>query len=342
MIRKIRRILFLAAAGAFYYSGLSSLWLSIRGGVLRKHGICVIGLHRVLTDSERQRSSSLDAIVMREESFANTLEYLGRHFEVISLGTFIKNLREGSSGGKPQCLITFDDGWRDNLTTALPLLQRHAMPAVVFVVTSFIEQRQTFWVERLRRLWRDPKLRVRLQQDLVAADNSIPPDLEIENLIERMKHMPAAQRRDLLEGSFNRADAGSPYYGDEMFTWEEAAILQRAGVDIESHTASHPLLVYESDETIAHELAESKRTLEEKLNKKVRAFAYPNGTWDKRVRDLVEEAGYDCAFIIQRGWHSPGGDPYAIRRITLHEGNVTGIGGKFSPAALALRISGLI
>ena len=342
MVRKIRRIFFLAAAGVFYYSGLSSLWLSIRGRVLRKQGVCVIGLHRVLTDAEREKSNSLDAIVLREETFAKVLTYLGRHFEVVSLGTFLQTLRDGSTGKKPQCLITFDDGWRDNLTTALPILKRHNMPAVVFVVTSFIEQRQTFWVERLQRLWRNPQLRTRIQQDLAVADNSFQPDLEIESLIELLKHMPAAQRNELLEGSLNRSGESSQYEGDEMITWEEAAVMQRANVDIESHTASHPLLVHESDEAISHELAESKRTLEQKLNKKVRAFAYPNGTWDKRVRDLVEKAGYDCAFIIRRGWHVQGADPFAIRRTTLYEGKLAGLNGKFSPAVLALRLSGLV
>ena len=342
MARKIRRILFLSAAGIFYYSGLSSLWLRLRHRIFAKSDICVIGLHRVLTDIQRPQVSSLESIVIRDDTFGKLLQYLGRHFEVVSLGRFVDILRGGPPGPKPPCLITFDDGWRDNLTTALPILQRHAMPAVVFVVTSFIEQRQTFWVERLRRLWRDPKLRVRLQQDLVAADNSIPPDLEIENLIERLKHMPAAQRLELLEGSLKTSSAGSQCDGDEMVTWEEAVILQQAGLDIESHTVSHPLLVYESDETIAYELAESKGTLEQKLKKKVRAFAYPNGTWDKRVRDLVERADYECAFITRRGWHSRSSDPFAIRRTTLYEGKVAGLDGKFSPAVLALRLSGLV
>jgi peptidoglycan/xylan/chitin deacetylase (PgdA/CDA1 family) len=342
MAHKVKRLLFLSFAGAFYYSGLSSLWLRLRRRILGRNEICVIGLHRVLTDAQREHVNSLDSIVIREETFARVLQYLGRHFEVISLGTFLKPLREGSTSEKPQCLITFDDGWRDNLTTALPILKQHAMPAVVFVVTSFIEERRTFWVERLRRIWRDPQLRIRIQSDLAAADSSLGTELHLEDLVERLKHMPAARRDGLLEPALRLSTPGSTCDGDEMFTWEEAALMQQGGVDIESHTASHPLLVYESDETIVHELALSKRTLEEKLQKKVRAFAYPNGTWDKRVRDLVEKAGYECAFIIRRGWHVQGADPFAIRRTTLYEGKLAGLNGKFSPAVLALRLSGLV
>ena len=82
--------------------------------------------------------------------------------------------------------------------------------------------------------------------------------------------------------------------------------------------------------------------LEQKLGKRVRGFAYPNGTWDERVRKMVKEAGYECAFVTERGWHRRGTDRFAIPRIMLHEGMVTGPSGKFSPALLSLRLSGLI
>jgi peptidoglycan/xylan/chitin deacetylase (PgdA/CDA1 family) len=127
-----------------------------------------------------------------------------------------------------------------------------------------------------------------------------------------------------------------------MLTWDEAALLEDQGVEIEAHTVSHPLLVYEDTRTIKNELAGAKATLEKKLKKRVRAFAYPNGCWDQRVRELVREAGYDCAFTTASGWHCRGEDPFAIRRIMLHEENLTGLDGRFSPAVLALRLTGWV
>jgi hypothetical protein len=82
--------------------------------------------------------------------------------------------------------------------------------------------------------------------------------------------------------------------------------------------------------------------IEEKLKKKVRAFAYPNGNWDERVRKQVQTAGYECAFTTARGWHRRGEDAYTIRRIMLHEGKVAGLSDEFSTAVVALRLSGLI
>ena len=54
-------------------------------------------------------------------------------------------------------------------------------------------------------------------------------------------------------------------------------------VEIGSHTVNHPLLVYEDDATVEHEVGESRKVLEGKVGKRIRAFAYPNGAWDEPV-----------------------------------------------------------
>ncbi len=66
-------------------------------------------------------------------------------------------------------------------------------------------------------------------------------------------------------------------------------------VDIGSHTVSHPYLTRLNDNEVMHELLDSKHFLEDLLGKPVRLFAYPHGDYDKRIRDLVEEAGYEIA-----------------------------------------------
>lgn len=338
MARKIRRILFCLGAGLLYYSGVLPLWLLVRKWARGKEEVCVIGLHRVLSDEQKQRANSLEGIVMRERTFARLLEYLERHFTVVSLDAFLDGGPE--AGSKPRCLLTFDDGWRDNFTTALPWLKMHRMPALIFAVTGFVNDRRTFWVERLRLVWRDPERQAKLRTALESSEADRLAGASFEAMVEHLKHLPAQDRELLLAPwvSAARVEDGSP---DEMFTWEEAAGLQKEGIDIEAHTVSHPLLIYEDERTVSRELTDSKRMLEERLKKKVRAFAYPNGTWNDRVRKQVQAAGFDCAFTVARGWHRRGEDAYTIRRIMLHEGKVTGLRGEFSPAVLALRLSGV-
>ena len=164
--------------------------------------------------------------------------------------------------------------------------------------------------------------------------------LSFDDIIERLKCMPSTQRKQLLErllpGGVKGNHSCTP---DEMLNWDDVLKMSSAGIDFGCHTVTHPLLAYEDDGTIEQELLQSKEALEARLGRKVRTFAYPNGNWDSRVRQRVQESGYEYAFTTQGGWHRPGRDPYTIRRILLHEGNVTGRDGQFSPARFNLTLA---
>jgi peptidoglycan/xylan/chitin deacetylase (PgdA/CDA1 family) len=341
MTGKLKQYAVLTLAGVLYYSGAFRLWLALRHRLSGGQETCVLALHRVLSEQQLLNSNSLPGIILREETFARILRFLARNFSVLTLDLFLGDRAHGARNSKPTCLITFDDGWKDNYTTALPLLKKHRLPATVFVITGMLGTSRTFWVERLIGAWRDPKGRKQLQGSLAKAVGAKPFQDGIEGIVETLKHMAASQRKSLVESALG-GEGNTTADGDAMLTWEEAAAMQAAGVDIEAHSVTHPLLVYENDSALNQEVQDGKRVLEERLGKKVRAFAYPNGTWDGRVRKVVEESGYECAFSTTRGWHRRGDDLFAIRRIMLHEGSVTGPRGRFSPALLSLRLSGWI
>jgi peptidoglycan/xylan/chitin deacetylase (PgdA/CDA1 family) len=296
----------------------------------------------VLTKAEQYRSNSLDGMMLSDVTFVRLLEYLRRRFHLVSLETFFGSHTEEADKSKPWCLLTFDDGWRDTYTTAYPWLKKFGMPATVFLATGSIEGRGGFWVEQLKRLWRIPSSRAQMKSVLsqVAGQNKCQV-ADLEDIVEWLKHMPAEKRHSFLRRLLP-SEENSDYSGevDSMLTWNQVIEMSRNGVEIGTHTVSHPLLSYESDATVERELCISKQTLEEKLGKKVRAFTYPNGDWDERVRQWVEQVGYECAFTTRPGWHRGGQDPYTIRRILLHEGNVTGRNGQFSPAMLNFTLAG--
>ena len=341
MAARLRRFLRFAVADVLHYSGAFFLWRFFSQRVLNKKEVCVFGLHRVLTKAEQSRSNSQDGMVLSDVAFVKLLEYLQRRFHVVSLETFLRAAAAEAGKSKPWCLLTFDDGWRDTYTTAYPCLRKFGMPATILLTTGAIEGREGFWVEQLRRAWRVPSSHARVKSVLswVAGQNK-DRVAEVEDIVEWLKHMPAEKRRLLLERLLPAENSGDADEADSMLTWNQVIEMSRDGVEIGAHTVSHPLLSYENDPTVEHELSISKQTLEQKLGRKVRAFAYPNGDWDDRVRCWVEQVGYECAFTTKPGWHDCGEDPYTIRRILLHEGNVTGRNGQFSPAMFSLALAG--
>jgi peptidoglycan/xylan/chitin deacetylase (PgdA/CDA1 family) len=254
---------------------------------------------------------------------------------------FLLGTEADHGDSRPWCLVSFDEGWSDNYSTAHLWLKKYSIPATIFLTTGMLGTSSVFWVEQLVRAWKDPPRRQQIQARFrEARQGGQPPALE--EIVEFCKRMPADERRRFLCNlALPLGAQGTQYPADLMLTWDQVREMSSNGIDFGSHTVTHPLLTYENDVAVQHELTASKQALEERLGKEVQAFAYPNGDWNERVREMVKDAGYQVAFTTQRGWYRAGQDPYAIPRIMLHEGNVTGLNGRFSRAVLSLRLSGL-
>jgi peptidoglycan/xylan/chitin deacetylase (PgdA/CDA1 family) len=94
--------------------------------------------------------------------------------------------------------------------------------------------------------------------------------------------------------------------------------LQAAGVEVGSHTVSHPSMVDLSLEEAAREARESKDALEQILGREVRYFAYPYGRYNLAVKDAVRAAGYRAACSTRSGFNSPATtDLFELRRLDI-------------------------
>src|SRR5437899_625005 len=118
-------------AGILHRSGI--LWLAFRLKYSPEAETCIFGLHRVLTEEEERSCNSLNGMVMRAEVFSALLEYLRKRFNIISMPDFLAGKYSGSA--RPRCVLTFDDGWEDNLLNAVPALKQFKASATVFVTT---------------------------------------------------------------------------------------------------------------------------------------------------------------------------------------------------------------
>lgn len=342
MRASLRRVCKSSVAGLMHYSRKL-----VPPGLLRRLStkeVCVLGLHRVLTKSEWSRSNSLDGMVITDLTYEKLLEDLQRRFQIVSLETIFGEMPIGASKSKPWCVLTFDDGWADTYQRAYPSLKRFGLPATVFIATGSIEHQGGFWVERLNKAWKDPASRVRIESVLRGIPNGSSDYLSgLEDIVEWLKHMPTEKREALLLQLLppDRETSYGADHVDSMMTWNQVIEMSRNGMEIGAHTVSHPLLTFENDATVERELRASKQTLEQQVGKSIRSFAYPNGDCDPRVRSYVEHAGYECAFTTRPGWYSQREDPYTIHRILVHEGNLTGRNGYYSPAMLSWTLAGL-
>lgn len=232
------------------------------------------------------------------------LRFLKRTANIVALDTALDALHEGRPLPARAVAITFDDGYRDNLTLAAPLLQRLGIPATIFLVPGFLSGHEHAWWERLG--WALTQTRApavdfdggRLNLATTAERHTAL--AVVEESVKRLDH---TARQTAVEGLVAALEPGGTYHPDGLFMdWDGARGLVRAGISIGSHTMRHAILAREAERPQRHDLSESRRLLESELQTRVRTLAYPNGhadDYDATTIAAAREAGYSHAFAAR-------------------------------------------
>ena len=100
-------------------------------------------------------------------------------------------------------------------------------------------------------------------------------------------------------------------------TWDQARELDANGISIESHTVDHKSMTDLTDEQLRMELVESKKKAEKELGHPVEYMAYPTGTYNLHIAEMVKEAGYNAAFTIKYGNVDKASNIYALERVPI-------------------------
>lgn len=106
-------------------------------------------------------------------------------------------------------------------------------------------------------------------------------------------------------------------------TWDQVREMQKNGIVFGSHTVNHQSLTSLTKEQIMHELSQSREEIAAQLGKPPKYFAYPTGTYNLEIEDMVRAAGYKAAFTIHYGQVGADSDLYALERIPIFKGQKT-------------------
>lgn len=328
MIQASKTLIKQLIAVSLYYSGAA--WLL--GAMILRRRVAVLMYHRVLPTEPRPDAFTADAIVVSAATFERHMRFL-RRFCKPATAEQVRAMLAGETPWVPRsCLVTFDDGWYDNAEYALPALERHRVPAAVFVATSYLGTSRTFWQERLTRLlfaaWQLRAAAAPIYQELGAAEilgfDETFARAEIRRLVTRLKSRTREQLDELiakLEKFLGDHGVPSASIGDDRFmSWPQAKAMHRGGlVAIESHAHSHAPLTSLDASGISRELQESQRHLRTELGHESRFLAYPNGNYNDQVVDLARGAGFKLAFTTDPGLVTQGDDPLRLRRMNIGE-----------------------
>jgi peptidoglycan/xylan/chitin deacetylase (PgdA/CDA1 family) len=237
---------------------------------------------------------------LHPDEFDKHCVVLKRSFNVIPLSELIERRRQDEPL-EGCCSIAFDDGYLDFRDYALPILERHALPAAQFVITDCLETGRAPWNLRFRRL-------LLCSGDANAYD---------EGIYARLNRMRLGERDAWLEERESRLGEVDPFYAvPEMLRLSDLPGIERHGVELGSHTVSHCDLGETDAEATREELEVSKRRLE-KLGHQALFVAYPNNSFTGVTTEIARAAGYEAGFGAgDRGVRS-GDDPFRIPRIDV-------------------------
>ena len=265
-----------------------------------------------------------DAATLRRE-----LEYVRRCFHVLPLEEALERLYAGTLPDRAAA-ITFDDGTRNLLTHAAPVLRDIGLPAAVFLATGPMGTDETLWPDRL---WLAFARTNALEVDLtmfglgtVSLRSVADRGAACAAIVERLKDLPDEERMERIESLVatlepeSDGDAG-PF---RMLSWEEAHALASDGnVTLHPHSVTHPILSRCSDEKVEYEIFESCATLERETGRTPSVFAYPNGRpedFDERARAALRGRGVRWALATTSGLAHRKSDPLSLPRIGLGSG----------------------
>lgn len=257
--------------------------------------------------------------------FAEQLEVLRRYGKVLRLDALVHGLQTDRLPRR-SVAVTFDDGYANNLTEALPLLEKYEIPATIFVTTDYLGSAREFWSDELERLLLHPgrlpaQLQLRLNGhclDWNLADAAVYQRTDFERhrrwnawepgepsvrhrlyreLYRTLQPLPQpVQQRVLqdLRAQVTEHEAARPL--NRFLTPAEVLQLAQSElIEIGSHTVSHPLLPQLAAAQQEREIHESRLTLEEIIGQPVTSLAYPYGRYAAETPGIARAAGMQCA-----------------------------------------------
>jgi peptidoglycan/xylan/chitin deacetylase (PgdA/CDA1 family) len=263
--------------------------------------LLVVCYHSVLPDGTADPEKFGNAVSISE--FTAQLQVLCSEFHPIAAVDVASWYTRGTSLPARPVLVTFDDGHRNNLEYAAPLLLKYGVPAVIFVTTGYIGQQRLLWPYEIQeRILSRSRDRFPLPNgDECELPQGYAARYEIAQAVrECCKKLPFEQTCNYLR-VLKATDIalGQSRHSFEFMNWYEVRELLRMGFEIGSHSEEHPMLSRLNAEQLWHEVNESKETIERELSISCRYFAYPNGSradFSAESEHALRQAEYELAF----------------------------------------------
>tara|TARA_Y100000590_G_scaffold456107_1_gene605991 strand:+ start:11533 stop:12480 length:948 start_codon:yes stop_codon:yes gene_type:complete len=261
----------------------------------------ILNYHRITQNDNTDKPN--DELAVSAKRFKEQLIFLKKNYNLVALDNLINFERTA----KPSISITFDDGYKDNLSMALPILNELNIPATVYIITKFYQNDfNVWWMELQDYIWSSSD-----NIKFIYSEKNF--NFSIKNNSEKNKCFfelrKIIKKLDKIEqGKFLEAVTKTNIrknFENEFLNKDELRLLSSNPlITIGAHSHNHLSLKNLDKNHCTQEIMESKKILEKLINKKIKHFSYPYGTKEdagEREFKIVEELGFSSAVTTSVG-----------------------------------------
>lgn len=249
------------------------------------------------------------------------LEFKEKGYHFVSVDEAYQIQLNGSRQKAPYLCFTFDDGYRDNLTQALPVFEKYKIPFTIYIATDFPDQKAFMWWYLL-----DDLLQHNEEIELNNGVNLVCTTKEQKNQAFQFikKQMRENSDRDQRLFFNNLLCKYSEIWKNNVpvavLTWEDIKYLQNTGLcTIGSHGISHTSFTSMNDTVLKNELLESNERIKTMTGRNVYHLAYPFGDMNKHIAEVAKQCGYQSAVRIDGGMQRRNQSSFYFKRQWLKE-----------------------
>jgi len=260
---------------------------------------------------------------MKPHMFESIIRLLQKRFHVVALEDFLLNPGAFSSSPKKIATVLFDDGYRDNIEYAAPILKKYDCPASFYIVTGSIDNDTPTWTYLI-----DDALRQTKQKVIELPFDFVPEKFKVNQLASNqvpkkikpwLKTLPNRQRIAAVACILQQCEVEP--VKNKMMSWNDIRQLQQVGLYIGSHSHTHPMLgSMETEEEIFFELKHSGVRIQQETGKKPDTISYPIGSYNQQVMRIARECDYKWGLAVeQRFFTYNENELMAIPRVELYQ-----------------------
>lgn len=282
--------------------------------ILYGHGIS----HRFINFSTRHLAVS---------EFEKQIKYLKRKkYIFITLTDLFNKKKHGINQKQRHVIFTFDDGFKNVINNAYPLMKKYNAKGCIYVVSDYIGAEKLLWTDYIELLVRNAsnsKFKFIFKNKEINYTFNNERELQIisQNIKHKLRTLNNAERLSHLEQlSLPNKISYFKNVPIEYRTanWDDLKLLDSKILEVGCHTKTHPNLTsLEAFEEFKNELLEPKLTLEDKMGYKINHLCYPAGEFNNKVIHYVKKFGYQTATITDEGFNTPQTDLFQLKRIQV-------------------------